>query len=43
VSILLGQTAVPRQIVLTLDDLRQLQISFTAQWERPPNEHEMRA
>jgi hypothetical protein len=30
-----------RQIVLTLDDLRQLQIAFTAQWRRPPSEAEM--
>jgi hypothetical protein len=30
-----------RRIVLTLDDLRQLQIGFAAQWQRPPNEQEM--
>jgi peptidyl-prolyl cis-trans isomerase C len=30
-----------RQIVLTLDDLRQLQIAFASQWQRPPNEPEM--
>ena len=33
----------PRQIVLTLDDLRQLQMGFAAQWQRPPNEPEMLA
>jgi len=27
--------------VLTLDDLRALQIGFAAQWERPPSEREM--
>jgi len=32
-----------RQIVLTLDDLRQLQIGFAAQWQRPPTEQEMMA
>ncbi len=36
-----GAAAPPRQIVLTLDDLRQLQIGFAAQWQRPPNEQEM--
>jgi peptidyl-prolyl cis-trans isomerase C len=30
-----------RRIVLTLDDLRQLQIGFAAQWQRPPSEPEM--
>ncbi len=35
------RNAPPRQIVLTLDDLRQLQIGFAAQWQRPPNEQEM--
>ncbi len=30
-----------RQIVLTLDDLRQLQIGFAAQWQRAPTEQEM--
>ena len=34
-------TAASRQIVLTVDDLRQLQIGFAAQWQRPPNEREM--
>ncbi len=29
------------QIVLTLDDLRQLQIGFAAQWQRPPTAQEM--
>jgi peptidyl-prolyl cis-trans isomerase C len=35
------RTAVSRQIVLTLDDLRQLQIGFAAQWQRPPTGPEM--
>jgi len=35
------RTPANRQIVLTLDDLRQLQISFAAQWQRPPTEPEM--
>jgi peptidyl-prolyl cis-trans isomerase C len=35
------RTAPSRQIVLTLDDLKQLQIGFAAQWLRPPNEQEM--
>jgi hypothetical protein len=35
------RTAVSRQIVLTLDDLRQLQIGFAAQWQRPPTGQEM--
>ena len=35
------RTAPSRQIVLTLDDLRQLQIGFAAQWQRPPSEQEM--
>jgi peptidyl-prolyl cis-trans isomerase C len=30
-----------RQITLTLDDLRQLQIGFAAQWQRPPDQQEM--
>ncbi len=30
-----------RQIVLTLDDLRQLQIGFAAQWQRAPTQQEM--
>jgi hypothetical protein len=34
-------TPVNRQIVLTLDDLRQLQIGFAAQWQRAPTEPEM--
>ncbi len=37
------RTAPSRQIVLTLDDLRQLQIGFAAQWQRPPTEQEMLA
>lgn len=36
-----GRTAASRQITLTLDDLRQLQIGFAAQWQRPPGEQEM--
>jgi len=38
-----GQSKNPqsRQIVLTLDDLRQLQIGFAAQWQRPPTTQEM--
>jgi len=35
------RTAPSRQIALTLDDLRQLQIGFASQWQRPPNEREM--
>ncbi len=37
------RTAPSRQIVLTLDDLRQLQIGFAAQWQRPPTQPEMLA
>ena len=33
----------PRTITLTVDDIRQLQIGFTAQWRRPPTEQEMLA
>jgi hypothetical protein len=36
-----GGTPPSRQIVLTLDDLRQLQIGFAAQWQRPPTTPEM--
>jgi len=38
-----GQSKNPQshQIVLTLDDLRQLQIGFAAQWQRPPTAQEM--
>jgi hypothetical protein len=36
-----GKTSPNRQIVLTLDDLRQLQIGFAAQWQRPPTQQEM--
>ncbi len=36
-------TAPSRQIVLTVDDLRQLQIGFASQWQRPPTEQEMMA
>src|SRR5262245_4163209 len=32
-----------RQIVLTLDDLRQIQIGFAAQWQRAPSKEEMLA
>jgi hypothetical protein len=35
------RTAPSRQIVLTLDDLRQIQIGFAAQWQRAPTEQEM--
>ena len=35
------RTAPSREIVLTLDDLRQLQIGFASQWQRPPNGQEM--
>jgi peptidyl-prolyl cis-trans isomerase C len=35
------RTAPNRQIVITLDDLRQLQIGFAAQWQRAPTEPEM--
>ena len=38
-----GRPAPARQIILTLDDLRQLQIGFAAQWQRPPSEAEMLA
>lgn len=31
------------RIVLTEDDIRQLEIAFTAQWQRPPNSQEMAA
>jgi peptidyl-prolyl cis-trans isomerase C len=31
------------QIALTLDDLRQIQVGFTAQWRRPPTNGEMMA
>jgi parvulin-like peptidyl-prolyl isomerase len=34
-------TAPSRQIALTLDDLRQLQIGFAAQWQRLPSDQEM--
>ena len=35
------RTPTNRQIVMTLDDLRQLQIGFAAQWQRAPTEPEM--
>ena len=35
------RTAPSRQIALTLDDLRQLQIGFAAQWQRLPSDQEM--
>ena len=35
------RSAPSRQIVITLDDLRQLQIGFAAQWQRAPTEPEM--
>jgi hypothetical protein len=37
------RTPQPRTITMTLDDIRQLQIGFTAQWRRPPTEPEMLA
>lgn len=37
------RTAPSHQIVMTLDDLRQLQIGFAAQWQRAPTEPEMLA
>ena len=36
-----ASTAPSRQITLTLDDLRQLQIAFAATWQRPPTPEEM--
>ena len=36
-----GQTQ-SHQIALTMDDLRQLQTTFTAQWQRAPSSEEMR-
>ncbi len=36
-----GQGGSPNQIVLTEDDLQQLQIAFTAQWQRPPTPEEL--
>ena len=35
------RSAPNRQIAITLDDLRQLQIGFAAQWQRAPTEPEM--
>jgi peptidyl-prolyl cis-trans isomerase C len=35
------RTPQSHQIVLTLDDLRQLQIGFAAQWQRPPTAQEL--
>ena len=35
------RTLPSRQIVITLDDLRQLQIGFSAQWQRAPTQEEM--
>ncbi len=35
------RTPPSRQITLTLDDLKQLEIGFAAQWQRPPTEQEM--
>jgi hypothetical protein len=35
------RTAPSRQIVLTLDDLQQLQVGFAAQWQRAPTEQEL--
>jgi hypothetical protein len=36
-----GATPASRQIVLTVDDLQQLQFGFAAQWRRPPTREEM--
>jgi peptidyl-prolyl cis-trans isomerase C len=36
-----GKPTPSRQIVLTLDDVRQLQIGFAARWERSPSRQEM--
>ena len=36
-----GQGGSLNQIVLTEDDLKQLQIAFTAQWQRPPSPEEL--
>ncbi len=36
-----GQGGSPNRVVLTEDDLQQLQIAFTAQWRRPPTAEEM--
>jgi len=36
-----GQGGSLNQIVLTEDDLQQLQIGFTAQWQRPPSPEEL--
>src|SRR3990170_2782469 len=36
-----GQERSLNRIVLTEDDLRQLQIAFTAQWQRPPSPEEL--
>ena len=35
------RTPSSNQIELTLDDLRQLEIAFTSQWQRPPTPEEM--
>ena len=35
------KTPPSRQIFLTVDDLRQLQIGFAAQWQRAPTQEEM--
>ena len=32
------RTSQPRTITLTVDDIRQLQIGFAAQWRRPPTD-----
>ena len=38
-----ARTPQTRTITLTLDDISQLQIGFTAQWRRPPTDAEMLA
>lgn len=35
-----NQVQVPKQIDLTWDDLRQLEVGFTAKWQRPPTREE---
>jgi peptidyl-prolyl cis-trans isomerase C len=36
-----ARTPQSHQIALTLDDLKQLEIGFAAQWQRPPTQQEM--
>ena len=37
-----GERQEPNRIVITADDLAQLQIAWMAQWQRPPTPDEMR-